>query len=157
MGPGEQVEHNNVGGQKENAVAAKHTVDQRDTDKSTVGIHSVIALDVGVRAAFGTDQKCCHQDSDNVAEHGGAERNKQSPYKFRLIVRLICGDNDERIHDKKQEIGYGFVSLLIYQFDFITQNSEQHNEEHLHKLLKDQNKHNRYTLPSTASWKRRFR
>ena len=92
-----------------------------------------------------------------MTEYGGSERNEKPPYKFRLIIGLVCGDNNERVDYEKQEIGYGFISLLIHQFDFIAQNSEQHNEEHLHKLLKDQNKHNEYTLLFTASWKRRFR
>ena len=142
VSPGEQVEHNNVGGQKENPVAAQHAVDQWNADESAVGIHGIIAFDVRVRTAFRTDQQRCYKDSHNVAEYGGSERNKKTPHKFRLIIRLICGNDNERVDYKKKEIGYGFIPFLIHQFDFITQNSEQHNEEHLHKLLKDQNKHN---------------
>ena len=79
MSPGEQVEHNNVGGQKENPVAAQHAVDQWNADESAVGIHGIIAFDVRVRTAFRTDQQRCYKDSHNVAEYGGSERNKKIP------------------------------------------------------------------------------
>ena len=104
MSPGKQVEYNDIGGQKENPAAAEYTVDQGDTDESTVGIHGVIPLYIGVRASLRTDQQCSDKNADHVAEYGGAKRDKQAPHKFRSVISLVCSDDDKRIDHKEEKV-----------------------------------------------------
>ena len=137
MGPGKDIECDHICTQVEDTCAAQYTVDQRNTDESAVGIDCVVPFDAVVISGAPADQEHGDQDAHNMDNCGCQERKQQPPDKLRVICNLVYGYDDERIYDHEQQIGKGLIAGLIHQFYPVTEKCEQHDEEHLHKLLKN--------------------
>ena len=147
VGPGKKVEHDHICRDKEYAAAPKDTVHQRDPDKTAVGVHAVEPLDTAARSGRRTDQECGDEDPQYVGSKSCRECQQQPSYHVGVIFRvLVDRDDEQRVDDHEQQIGYGTVSVLIHKFYFVTDKCEQHNEEHLQKLLEDQYKHGKRNL-----------
>ena len=139
--PCKQIEHYHVSGQIEYARISEHTSDQRDSDEPAVGIQGMIAFNAVVRPAAGADEQCGDQDTDDMYDSGCNERIQQPAHQLRIILCLIYGDDQAGVYDHEKKVGDRFIPFLADQSDTVTYKCEQHNEEHLHKLLKDKNEH----------------
>ena len=82
MGPAEDIENHNVGGQIQNAFAPQDAADQGDPHETAVGIHAGETLNLIVPVFFFGDQHSGHGDARRMGENGQQAGEKKSLEKM---------------------------------------------------------------------------
>ena len=146
MSKGQNIENGHVCCQIKYAFTSQNTVDQRNSEKSTVGINGSKTLQGVIRIVFCGDQNSCGQNSDKMRSNTGCKSKQKPAYKPFIKVRLVNGQNHAGIDDHQKEPGNGFISILADNSDSEKKNGEQHDEQHFQKLIKNKYKQDRIVL-----------
>ncbi len=128
--PQEKVEHRGECGDVEYALCSEQSVDQRNSEKRTVGIDNGGFLDGRVRSLL-TENKLRESNDEKVGETGSDQCPEKSVQKLPVEIDLIGLEDQERHHEQKQKIGELADRLGIQETGLINQNAAEKNEKHL--------------------------
>ena len=141
MGPAEDIENHNVGGQIQNAFAPQDAADQGDPHEAAVGIHAGETLNLIVPVFFFGDQHSGHGDACRMGENGQQAGEKKSLEKMGGIFNLERIDDHNRIDDQQKQIGEGFVAPVIHDAGFETDKACDQQQAHFYNLIGNNKKH----------------
>lgn len=105
MRPCKNVKYSHVCGQIENTLTSENTVDQRNTNKATVGIYSGKLIDHVIGILFITKQEFGYEDCKDVRDKCGDKRKQKSLYENGIIVGLIDHNDQNRVNKHQQKKG----------------------------------------------------
>ena len=135
--PCKNVKYSHVCGQIENTLTSENTVDQRNTNKATVGIYSGKLIDHVIGILFITKQEFGYEDCKDVRDKCGDKRKQKSLYENGIIVGLIDHNDQNRVNKHQQKIGNGFASFFGNKPDSYADDANDKDNQHFYQLIKN--------------------
>ena len=141
MGPHQHVEHRGVGRHAEHSLRAQDPVDQRNSDKSAVGIDHRHLLHRAVHSRLGVKHDLAEQNRRGEADGGQGESHEQLLQQSDVVLHLVGADDQRRRDHHQKEVGNLLVGCGVDDPRLVDDSAHEKEKHHLHNFFRDYHGH----------------
>ena len=115
MCPGEEIKNCEIGGQIKYPHTSQHAVDQRNPDKTTVGIYRAVAVDTGIRMPLFWKKEGGYRYAYDMGNHCSGKRDQKTIDQPGIVCCLKHRKHNTRVYNQQEQVGHCEIDVYKRQ------------------------------------------